>query len=61
MYGDGAAHRLGRRDVIGAWLVCLAIAAACLALPSAAATDRPAYAAAAGVIGGRVMLRPWIC
>jgi hypothetical protein len=26
----GAASALGRRDVIGAWLVCLAVAATCL-------------------------------
>jgi hypothetical protein len=26
----GGALALGRRDVVGAWLVCLAVAAACL-------------------------------
>jgi hypothetical protein len=29
-----AGATLGARDVVGAWLVCLAVAAACLGLPA---------------------------
>jgi hypothetical protein len=43
MWDHPAACALGRRDVIGAWLVCLALAAGCLALPPlVSALDRGA-------------------
>jgi hypothetical protein len=34
------ASALGSRDVIGAWLVCLSVAAACLLMPGIAAHER---------------------
>ncbi len=37
MWDHPAAFALGKRDVIGAWLVCLAVAAGSLVLLAAAA------------------------
>ncbi len=37
MWRHPAAFSVGKREVIAAWLVCLAVAAACLGLPAAAA------------------------
>jgi hypothetical protein len=39
MWYDPPAFFLGRRDVIGAWLVCLALAAASLSLQALATTS----------------------
>jgi hypothetical protein len=36
MWYDSPTLVLGKRDVIGAWLVCLALAAACFGLPALA-------------------------
>lgn len=48
MWYDPVAFGLGKRDVIGAWIVCLAVAAACFgglaAAPNGSATP-------AGLIG----------
>ena len=37
MWYHPSAFLVGKRDVIGAWLVCLAVAAACFGLPVAIA------------------------
>ena len=36
MWYDPRAFSLGLRDAVGAWLVCLALAAACFGLPALA-------------------------